>query len=149
MRPINVLVTACGCPGAATLIKQLRYYVIERNVMVFGVDCDDEAIGRFMADGFYQIPPVSETEAYLDAIRDTIDRCRIDVILPENDLEIPVLAEHRDSLGCPVLVSSPLSITLARDKHSMQRCTLWRVMLAYQAGYILRQPMNSLTPFIV
>lgn len=119
MKPINVLITACGCPGAATLIKMLRYYVDERKVRVVGVDCDNEAICRFLADDFYWVPPVSETEAYLDAVRDVVARCEIDVILPENDLEVPVLAEHRDSLGCPVLVSSPESIELARNKYKM------------------------------
>lgn len=124
MRPINVLVTACGCPGAATLIKMLRYYVDERKVRVIGVDCDNEAICRFLADDFYWVPPVSETEAYLDAVRDIVARCEIDIILPENDLEVLPLATRKDELemlGCKVMVSSPESIILARDKYEMCR----------------------------
>jgi predicted ATPase len=43
MKPIRVLLTACGCPGASTLIRMLKQNG-EREVEIIGVDMDDQAI---------------------------------------------------------------------------------------------------------
>ncbi len=46
MNKIKILLTACGCPGASTLIRMLKNNG-ERPVEIIGTDMDKEAIGRF------------------------------------------------------------------------------------------------------
>ncbi|MFZ5919275.1 MAG: ATP-grasp domain-containing protein [Chloroflexota bacterium] len=121
MKPIKVLLTACGCPGASTLIRMLRQNG-ERELRIVGVDMDPEAIGRFLADDFYTVPPVAEQEAYLERMLALVRQERPDVLFPESSLEVPVLARHTgeiETLGARVLISSPQSIDLANDKYQM------------------------------
>ena len=66
LKPINVLLTAAGCPGASTCIRYLKS-IAERQVRVIGVDAEKESIGQFLADGFYQIPS-AEDNAYIDSL---------------------------------------------------------------------------------
>ncbi len=118
---IKVLVTACGCPGASTLLKMLRQNG-ERDVALVGVDMDHEAIGRFIVDTFYTVPAAANEAAYVERMLDIVERERPDVLYPESSFEVPVLAKHRDAfeaLGTRVAVSSPESIALANNKYKM------------------------------
>lgn len=121
LEPIKVLVTACGCPGASTLLRMLRDNG-ERKVTLIGVDMDDEAIGRFIADAFYVVPPAAQEQAYVERMLDIVAREEPDILFPESSFEVPVLARHRDKfkeLGTRVIVSSPASIELANNKYDM------------------------------
>ena len=64
LQPIKIILTACGCPGASTLIRNLKING-EREVKIIGVDMDPEAIGRFLTDGFYTVPPANQKDEYI------------------------------------------------------------------------------------
>ena len=49
--PVSVVLTAAGCPGAATLIRMLKANG-EREVSLVGVDVRADAVGRFLCDAF-------------------------------------------------------------------------------------------------
>ena len=55
LRPLKIILTACGCPGASTLIRMLKKNG-EREIKIIGTDMNQEAIGRFLCDSFYKIP---------------------------------------------------------------------------------------------
>jgi len=121
LKPIRILVTACGCPGASTLIQMLRRNG-EREVQIVGVDMDHEAIGRFLADRFYTVPPAAESEAYVEQMLTIVKQEKPDVLFPESSLEVPVLARQRnefEALGVRVVISSPESTALASNKFLM------------------------------
>ena len=121
MRPIKILLTACGCPGASTLIRMLHQNG-ERDLQIVGVDMDHEAIGRFLVERFYTVPPAAAGEAYIERMLTLVRQERPDVLFPESSLEVPVLSrytEEFEALGTRVLVSSPESIDLANDKFQM------------------------------
>lgn len=121
LKPIKVLLTACGCPGASTLIRMLRANG-ERTIEILGVDMDAEAAGRFMVDRFFRVPPVTETAAYLERMLEITAQEAPDVLLPEGSFEVPILADQQaafEALGTRVLVSSPESIRLANNKFEM------------------------------
>lgn len=123
LKPIKILLTACGCPGASTLIRMLRQNG-ERKVEIVGVDVDHEAIGRFLADRFYTVPPAAKEEAYIERMLALVEQEEPDVLFPESSFEVPVLARHKDefeSLGARVVVSSPESIDLANNKYLMYK----------------------------
>ena len=51
----TILVTACGAPGAARLLRSLRENG-EREVRLVGVDMSERAIGRHLCDSFHLVP---------------------------------------------------------------------------------------------
>ncbi|MHA2364611.1 MAG: ATP-grasp domain-containing protein [Candidatus Hodarchaeales archaeon] len=120
MKDLNVIVTACGCPGASTLIKQLKM-VNERKIRVIGTDMDSEAIGRFISDAFYLLPPATDP-SYITNVLKICKKEKIDVILPESSTQVLKYAESRSDFednSIKVVVSDPESIRLANNKYLM------------------------------
>ena len=66
LKPLKLVLTAVGCPGASTLIGQLRANG-ERPIEIFGVDLRPDAVGRFLCDGFATVPPGAAPE-YIPAL---------------------------------------------------------------------------------
>ncbi|MHA2245705.1 MAG: ATP-grasp domain-containing protein [Candidatus Hodarchaeales archaeon] len=120
MKELKVLVTACGCPGASTLIKSLKS-VKERTITIIGTDMDPEAIGRFFSDKFYCVPPAADPE-YIPKIKEICKSEKVDVVLPESSSQVDKFAQAKPSfenMGVIVAVSDPESIKLANDKFLM------------------------------
>jgi len=125
MRPLTVLVSAAGAPGCSTLIKMLKG-VDERGMRIVAVDMDGEAIGRFLADIFYHVPPADHTE-YLEAMLEIVEKEGIDVFYVVSSAEILKIAENRkkfEDLGCRVIASSPDSIRKASNKYILYKTLL-------------------------
>jgi carbamoyl-phosphate synthase large subunit len=117
MRPLRVLVTACGAPGTAALLRALRGNG-ERELHLVGCDMQERAIGRRLCDAFRQVPPGS-SPLFGEAVLELCRRERIDAILPQSSHDLLGLAEARSQLverGTIVLVSSPEAIRTANDK---------------------------------
>ncbi len=87
--PIKIILTACGCPGASTLIKRLKGNG-EREVTIIGTDINNEAIGRFLCDGFYKVPSGTSNE-FIPAMIDIVEKENPALIFPEssNDHHTP------------------------------------------------------------
>lgn len=119
-RPLKVLLTAAGCPGAATLIRMLRANG-ERPLHIIAVDMRADAIGRFMADRFHEVPPATHPD-YIPEMLAIAKKESPDVVLPQSSYEVPELARHKhefEELGIPVLVSEIEAIELCVDKARM------------------------------
>ncbi|HEY7195918.1 MAG TPA: ATP-grasp domain-containing protein [Gaiellaceae bacterium] len=117
MRPVAVLVTAVGAPGAAALLRHLRENG-EREVRIVGCDMNPLSIGRFVCDAFHTVPAGSDP-SFADAVLDVCRAERVDIVLPEssNDLmELALAKERFASEGFPVMVSPPEGIRRANDK---------------------------------
>ncbi|MBA3347724.1 MAG: ATP-dependent carboxylate-amine ligase, partial [Actinobacteria bacterium] len=94
LRPITVLVSACGAPGAAALLRGLRENG-ERPVRLVGTDMGERAIGKHLCDAFHLVPAGSDP-GFADAILDVVEREGVDVVLPQSSFDLEGLAEHRD-----------------------------------------------------
>ena len=119
MRPLTVLVTASGAPGAAALLKALRENG-EREVRLVGCDMNPRSIGRFRCDAFHVVPAGSDPE-FAPTLLEISSREGVDVLLPESSNDILELAKARDHFeaeGITVLVSRPEAIERANDKGS-------------------------------
>ncbi len=117
LKPITILMTAVGCPGASTCIRYLKG-IEERKVRVVGVDADKECIGRFLADDFMQVP-LANAPDYIDELFDYAVRQEADCILIPSSYEVEVLAARRkkfEGAGIKVLASSSASLRLANNK---------------------------------
>ena len=120
MKPIRMLLTACGCPGASTLIRMLKENG-EREVEIIGVDMDNQAIGRFLADDFRVIPPATAPN-YIEELLALIETFKPDVLFSQSSIEVPILAAHRElfeAKGVALPISDLEPIEIANDKFRM------------------------------
>jgi carbamoyl-phosphate synthase large subunit len=115
VKPITVLVSACGAPGTAALMRALRENG-EREVRIVGTDMGELAIGRHLADTFQRVPAGSDS-GFADAMLDVCRHEGVDAVLPQSSFDLLGLAEAKDRFeGIAVLVSSPEAIHLSNDK---------------------------------
>ena len=110
----TILVTACGAPGAARLLRALRENG-ERDVRLVGVDMSDRAIGRHLCDAFHLVPPGADP-GFPDAILELVEREQVDVVLPVSSHDLPHLAERRSGFPVPVMVCGPDAERRSNDK---------------------------------
>jgi carbamoyl-phosphate synthase large subunit len=117
VRPVTVLVTAVGAPGAAALLRHLRENG-EREVRLVGCDMNARSIGRFVCDAFHLVPAGSDA-GFSDAVLEICRREGVDVVLPESSNDVMELALARPrfaAAGVVVMVSPPDGIRRANDK---------------------------------
>jgi biotin carboxylase len=105
----RILVTAAGgtlAPLNIKLMKQSRH----RDVFVLAVDARPDAIGRYFADAFAQVP-AGDDPVYADAVIDLVRQHRIEIVLPWSDEEALALAVRRTDLetGGALLACADLS----------------------------------------
>lgn len=120
MRKLKILLTASGCPGAATLIKYLKNNG-EREIEIIGVDSEDDVIGKFLCDKFF-VAPKSDSEEYISFLLDIVNREKIDVVFPQSSFDVYPVSENRqrfENLGAKVLASDPSAIEIANNKYKM------------------------------
>jgi len=117
-RPFKaVLVTSSS--RKIPLLRALREAAtrLDPTVRVIAGDIDLQAVSRYEAEGFWQMPRLTN-----DGLKDVIDQCReqsITCILPTRDGELDYWSNHRESLmsaGIEVITSSPEAIARCRDK---------------------------------
>ena len=115
MRPLTILVSACGAPGTAALLRALRENG-ERAVRLVGTDMSERAIGRHLCDAFHRVPPGSDP-GFGHAVVDICEREGVDAVLPQSSFDLLGLSEAKERFReTTVLVSSPDAIRRANDK---------------------------------
>jgi carbamoyl-phosphate synthase large subunit len=115
VKPLTVLVTACGAPGTAALLRALRDNG-ERPVRLVGTDMSELAIGRHFCDAFHRVPSGSDP-AFAEAILDVCRRERVGAVLPQSSFDLLGLADAKARFeGIAVLVASPEAIRRSNDK---------------------------------
>jgi carbamoyl-phosphate synthase large subunit len=164
MRPLRILVTACGAPGTAALLRALRANG-ERDVHLLGSDMQEGPIGRRLCDAFSQVPPGS-SPLFASAVLGLCERERIDAILPQSSHDLSGLAGAKGDFaaaGIAVLVPSADTVRIANDKAATYelldqigvRAPLWRrvrggrelakaaVELGYPTEAVCFKPVSS------
>lgn len=117
MRPLRVLVTACGAPGTAALVRALKENG-ERELAVVGCDMAERPVGRRLCDAFRRVPPGS-SPLFAEAVRQLCRDERIDAVLPQSSHDLPGLAAARAEFagdGVEVLVATPEAVVTCNDK---------------------------------
>jgi carbamoyl-phosphate synthase large subunit len=121
-RPLRIMVTGAGAPGAWGILRALRkgaHQDNKRPVCVIGVDMRQDASGFTLCDRSQVIPPASHPD-FLERLRALCEREQIDVVIPLVTRELGLLADARErfeALGTKVIVSDPDVIALVNDKH--------------------------------
>ena len=120
LRPLSIVLTAVGCPGASTLIRMLKANG-ERDIRIHGVDMRPDAIGRFMCDSFSLVPAGSSPD-YIPALATVVEQVCPDLLFVQSSHEIETVAEHRwvfEARGAKVLADGVEGIRVAGDKALM------------------------------
>jgi carbamoyl-phosphate synthase large subunit len=115
VRPVTVLVSACGAPGTAALLRALRENGERRPVRLVGTDMSERAVGRLLCDAFHLVPPGSDP-GFADAVLEVCTAEGVDAVLPQSSFDLAGLAAARERFEVPVLVSSPETIRRSNDK---------------------------------
>ena len=113
-RPLRVLLTASGAPGAARLIRALQENG-ERKLAVIGTDMSERSAGRFLCDSFHVVPPGSSDE-FAPAVAALAEREGADVVFPQSSGEVVSFAAGRDLFAMPLMVASSAAIAACDDK---------------------------------
>jgi carbamoyl-phosphate synthase large subunit len=111
----TILVSACGAPGTAALLRALRENG-ERPVRLVGTDMSERAVGRHLCDAFHRVPAGSAPD-FADAMLEVCRREHVDAVLPQSSFDLLGLAESVERFdGIAVLVSSAEAIRRSNDK---------------------------------
>ena len=115
MKPITIIVSAAGAPGAAALLRALRENG-EREVRLVGTDMSERSVGRHLCDAFHLVPAGSDP-GFAAAMREVAGREGAVAILPQSSFDLEGLAGSLSLFdGIAVLVSPPDAIKRSNDK---------------------------------
>jgi len=122
MKNINIILTGAGAPGIQGTIYSLRNNYDNRRINIIGTDVSDFVVGKYLCDKFYQISSAKNTENYLHDILKICEKEKVDVILPQNTAELPILStniELFNDKGIKVAVSKADAIKTANNKYKL------------------------------
>jgi carbamoyl-phosphate synthase large subunit len=114
---MDVLVTGAGALLGQGIIKSLR---LSRQVRrIVGCDLSPRAVGLHLSDTAHLLPRF-DAPTYVDALIEVARKHRVDAILCGTDLEVPIIARHREAIATAtsalVVVSDPRAVEIADDK---------------------------------
>ncbi len=121
---IKILITGSGSPGIAGTLYSLRNNYDNKSFYIIGTDIDNSAIGKFLCDKFYMISPVKNEKKYLIDIKYIIKREKIDIILPQNTMELELLSKYKNkflNLGVKIIISNLDSIIFSNNKLELMK----------------------------
>jgi carbamoyl-phosphate synthase large subunit len=122
MKPITVLITGAGAPGAPGIIKSLRL-VKERKIKIIGVDMDKNAIGFTMVDKYYLIPPAKDRN-FIKKVKRMAKKEKVDVIIPLVTRELFKFAQNKKAFEkekIKVSVSDLENLKIANNKYLLMK----------------------------
>lgn len=109
----RVLVTGAGGPAGINFIMSLK--IAPEKIYIVGIDANSYRIYLSPADISYVVPPATASN-YIDELNSIICKERIDLVHPQPDIEVKVISENKDKLGCNVFLPSKRTITICQDK---------------------------------
>jgi carbamoyl-phosphate synthase large subunit len=137
LRPLRVLLTATGAPGAARLVRALRQNG-ERELAVIGTDMSERSGGRFLCDEFHVVPRGSSDE-FAPALAELAQREAADVVFPQSSGEVVQFAANRELFAMPLMIASAEAIAACDDKAAT-------MALAERAGVKAPRAVLARTP---
>jgi len=116
------LVTGAGGPGAVNLCRSLL--MMKPQPFIVAADASPEYILLALGHERARVPRCDEREAYLQAVRALVVEHQIDLIVPNNSVEIAVLEEASETLGAKTFLPSLETLETANSKWASY--SVWR-----------------------
>ncbi len=137
--PIRILVPGAGGPGTVNLCRSLRR--APDPVYLIGTDCDRAFATLAQTDEIHLVSPAADEQAYLGQIQQLVHSRQVDVILPNNSIEIRALAKYRESIDANMVLPSLSFLDRANSKWDSYRC--WRDQdLPVPRTWLLEEPTD-------
>ena len=114
----RVLIPGSGTGAGNNLIHSLR--AGDQSIVTVGVDADRFTLRNSTADANYLLPGASHP-CFIDALRDVIERERIDLMMPNTDADVALGSDLRDALPCRVFLPSKSAIELCQDTYALSQ----------------------------
>ena len=110
----KILITGAGSGGTTNLIRSIRYsnYPVE----IIGSNADKFTLSRSLAERNYFIPRAETGSVYFKSINEIIGREKLDLLMPNNDTEVRVMAKNRERLKAPVFLPAKETVAICQDK---------------------------------
>ncbi len=116
---ITILITGAGAPGTLGTIRMLRENRDKEDVRIIGTDMRVDVATKFMVDKFYQIPAWDDM-AYIMELFRVCSVEKVDVIIPQNTMELQKLSSYRwESMN--YMLDDADVIHKANNKHKLIR----------------------------
>lgn len=144
---IKILVVPAGSRLALGIIKSLKK---EKNIKIVSADCDKLAAGLFLSDKSYLISPFANQSLFFEDLKKIIRKEKIDLVIPALDPLLIKFSENRDffeKLGVKILLSSPETIFLTRDK--WQTYKLLKDVVLLPKSFINKKKINISYPLFI
>jgi carbamoyl-phosphate synthase large subunit len=106
---VNVLISSLS--RKVPLLTAFR----EAGATVWGGDVDSDCVGRYFADGFWEMPPISAPDA-AEQLRSFCAQREIGLVIPTRDGELPFFAAVREELDAYVPIGTPEAVRACLDK---------------------------------
>jgi len=117
--PVKVLIpSGAGSPGFGGILECLKEL---DGIQVFAGDMNPNSYGKFLADGFFEVPP-PEDPHYLESVIQNAVKFGCNVILPITTRELPILSAADKVLaekGIAIVISPPGAMDKANNKGRM------------------------------
>lgn len=115
MKKNNILFT---CAGRRNYLINYFKDALQGNGLILAADSQLSAPAMVDADVAIQVPSIY-SDGYVEKLKELVSTYDISAIISLNDLELPILAKHKDEiekLGAKVIISNPHVIDIAFDK---------------------------------
>jgi len=125
MKPITVLLTGVGAPGAPGIINCYKNNN-ERIVRVVGIDSNYDAGGKSLVDCFY-IAPLVSAENYISFVMDICIKEQVDIIQPIITRELMKFSTNKTfflNQGIRISVMDEEKLEIANDKGKLLNALL-------------------------
>jgi biotin carboxylase len=109
----RILVTGAGGAAASNFVHSLR--LAPEPFFVVGSDTSKFHLELAPVDARYLLPRADDP-AYLDELNAVVDAEQIEVVHPQPEQEVLVLARNRDRLGAATLLPAADTVALCQDK---------------------------------
>ena len=112
---MNILFT---CAGRRNYLINYFKEALNGNGLVYAADMQSSAPALIDADHSIIVPSIYDAN-YINTLVDNIKKHNIDTVISLNDLELPILSEHRtliENAGAKLLVSNESVIDISFDK---------------------------------
>jgi len=117
-RELNILFTCAG--RRVALLRAFRSAMSKLGIdgKMIAADVTSASPAFHKADVGLLVPSVRKAD-YVESLYDHVRTHGVGLLVPLTDLDLPVLAQHREEFakaGCTVMVGSPEAIDICRDK---------------------------------
>jgi carbamoyl-phosphate synthase large subunit len=111
---IRILVTGAGGVGGVNFVRSLR--AAPQTFYIVGTDFFKYHLEFPLVDARYESPPHDSAD-YMNFLTELVEREKIDFLHPQPEVEVEVIANNLDRIGCKTLLPDKESIRNARDKY--------------------------------